>query len=96
MKLPKREYTTEFREQAVARIAGGRGIAANARELGMFEQALRNWVKEAKTGKLAGAGNKAITPEQMELSHLRAESTCLKCEMELIKKAAAYFASDVL
>jgi transposase len=96
MKLPKQEYTTEFRGQAVARIAGGRGIAAIARKLGMLEQALRNWAKGAKAGKLAGACNKAITPEQMELSHLRAESTCLKCEMELIKKAAAYFASDVL
>jgi transposase len=93
MKLPKREYTTEFREQAVAQIAGGRGTAAIAQELGMLEQTLRNW---AKAGKLAGAGNKATTPEQMELSHLRAESTCLKCEMKLIKKAAAYFASDVL
>jgi hypothetical protein len=29
MKLPKQGYTTEFKEQAVAQVACGRGIAAS-------------------------------------------------------------------
>ena len=96
MKLPKQEYTTEFKEQAFAQVADGRGIAAIARELGMSEQTLRHWVKAAKAGKLVGAGNKVVTPEQMALSGLRAENARLKREMEIVKKAATYFAKDVL
>lgn len=96
MKLPKQAYTTEFKEQAVAQVANGRGIPTVSRELGMSEQTLRNWVKAAKAGKLDGAGSKEVTPEQMELSRLRAEVMRLKRENEILKKATAYFAKDAL
>ena len=33
-KIPKQEYTAEFKELAVKRVRSGRGIAAVARELG--------------------------------------------------------------
>jgi transposase len=39
---------------------------------------------------------KTVSAEQMELSKLRAENVRLKRENEIIKKAAAYFAKDVL
>ena len=96
MKLPKQAYTTEFKEQAVAQVASGRSIPTVSHELGMSEQTLRNWVKAAKAGKLDGAGSKAVTPEQMELSRLRAEVMRLKRENEILKKATAYFAKDAL
>lgn len=94
--IPKQAYTTEFKELAVKRVADGQPIPAVARELGLNEQTLRNWVKAASAGTLTGAGNKVVTPEQMELSRLRAENARLKRENEIIKKAAAYFARDVL
>jgi transposase len=94
--IPKQAYTTEFKELAVKRVVDGQTIPAVARELGLNEQTLRNWVKAAAAGTLAGAGNKAVTPEEMELSRLRAENARLKRENEIIKKAAAYFARDVL
>ncbi|WP_105530852.1 hypothetical protein [Solimicrobium silvestre] len=62
----------------------------------MGDQTLRNWVKAAAEGKLKGAGSKVITLEAMELSKLRAEVAQLKRENEIIKKAATYFARDVL
>ena len=96
MKLPKQAYTAEFKEQAVAQVASGRKVSAVAKELGMSEQTLRNWIKAAGDGKLTGAGSKTVTPEQMELSRLRAENARLKRDMEIVKKAAAYFAKDVL
>ncbi len=42
------------------------------------------------------ADSKVVTPAEMELSRLRAENVRLKRENEIIKKAAAYFAQDVL
>ena len=67
-----------------------------AKELGISDQSLRNWVKAAAQGKLNGAGSKVVTPEEMELSRLRTENIRLKRELEIIKKAAAYFAKDAL
>ncbi len=95
MKIPKQAYTLEFKELAVKRVKDGQSLAGVAKDLGLVEQTLRNWVKAAAAGQLAGAG-KAVTPEEMELSRLRAENLRLKRELEIIKKAAAYFAKDAL
>ncbi len=96
MKIPKQEYTAEFKELAVKRVKEGQSIGAVARELGLVEQTLRNWIKAAAAGKLNGAGAKVVTPEEMELSRLRAENIRLRRENEILKKATAYFARDVL
>lgn len=94
-KIPKQEYTAEFKEQAVKR-AQEVGIGAAARELGLVGQTLRNWAKAASAGKLNAGGAKPVTPEQMELSRLRAENARLKMHVEILKKATAYFAKDAL
>jgi len=96
MKIPKQEYTVEFKALAVKRVKGGQSAGAVAKDLGLIEQTLRNWIKAAATGKLNGAGVKVVTPEQMELSRLRAENVRLKRENEILKKATAYFARDSL
>lgn len=97
MKIPRQAFTAEFKELAVNRVNAGQSVASLARELGVIEQTLRNWVTAAKAGKLnGGAGGKPVTPEQMELSRLRSENMRLKRECEILKKAAAYFAKDAL
>ncbi len=94
-KIPKQEYTAEFKEQAVKRSQDV-GIGVAARELGLIEQTLRNWAKAFANGKLNAPGAKPITPEQMELSRLRAENARLKMHVDILKKATAYFAKDAL
>ena len=96
MKIPKQAYTIEFKELAVKRIKGGQSVSRVCKELGLSDQTLRNWVKAAAEGKFAGAGGRTVSPEEMELSRLRAENLRLKRELEIIKKAAAYFAKDAL
>src|SRR3982074_30195 len=95
-KIPKPEYTAEFKELSVKRVKDGQGIRAVAKDLGLVEQTLRNWVKAAKAGKLHPAGGKWVAPEQMELWRVRAENAGLKMENEILKKATAYFAKDAL
>ena len=95
-KIPKQEYTVEFKEQAVKR-AQDVGVGLAARELGLVAQTLRNWVKAtAAGGKPTAPGAKPVTPEEMELSQLRAENARLKMHVEILKKATAYFAKDAL
>ena len=96
MKIPKQAYTTEFKELAVKRVKEGQSDGTVCRELGLSDQTVRNWVKAAAEGKLNGAGGRIVTPEEMELSRLRAENLRLKRENEILKKATAYFAKDVL
>ncbi|KMZ11535.1 Mobile element protein [Candidatus Burkholderia humilis] len=97
LKVPNQAYTAEFRAAAVQqRVKDGQSIRAVSRELKMSPQTLRNWVKAAEAGKLNGAGTKTVTPEQMELSRLRAENKRLQMELEIAKKAAAFFAKDRL
>jgi transposase len=94
-RILKREYTAEFREQAVAMVNNGRSVPEVAQELGLITQTLRNWVKAAERGRLNEKAKK-VSEEQMELSRLRAENAQLRMENEILKKATAYFAKDRL
>jgi len=96
MKIPKQAYTIEFKELTVKRIEDGQSVSRVCKELGLSDQTVRNWVKVAAEGKLNGAGGKVVTPEEMEFSRLRAENLRLKRENEILKKATAYFARDVV
>jgi transposase len=96
MKIPKPAFTPEFWGLAVKRVKAGESVGGVAKELGLVEQTLRNGVKTAAKGTSNGAGNRMVTPEEKELSRLRAENARLKRELEIVKKAAAYFARDAL
>jgi transposase len=53
-------------------------------------------VRLSEKGQLKGAGDKPVSPEQMELARLRAEVARLKMERDILKKATAYFAKESL
>jgi len=67
-KIPKQESAAEFKAQAVKRVKEDKSVAAVAREMGLVEQRLRNWVQGVAAGHLNGAGAPSITLEQMELA----------------------------
>lgn len=95
--VPRVAYTLEFKLEALRRVRGGEPIRKVAREIGVPEQSVRNWAKAQVAGKLGSVEKgKPITPEQMEISRLRAEVARLRMESEILKKAAAYFARESL
>ena len=86
-------YTLEFKQEAVRLVESGQGIAAAARNLGVVEQTLCNWVKAKLEGKLKEvSGNAGVTAEQMEISRLRAKLARVTMERDILGKATAYFA----
>ena len=85
-RIPKQDYTAEFKEQAVKRADEVGSIGRVAEELGLVEQTLRNWVKAARVGKLNPAGARQITAEQMELSRLHAQVARLEMENEILTR----------
>lgn len=82
----RREYTAEFKREAV-RLAEERGNrSAVARELGIHLSVLRRWIKEFKEhGQQAfpGKGN----PHDEELARLRRELKRVEEENAILKKA---------
>ena len=91
---PRARYTLEFKLEALRLVKGGQVAAVTAKILGIPKQTLENWVRLANKSqlKVKGAGDKPVSPEQMELARLRAENARLRMERDILGKATAYFA----
>lgn len=86
------KYTLEFKMEAVRLVNSGQAVSVTAKILGVPTQTLGNWVRLSGKGQLKGAGDKPVSPEQMELARLRAENARLRMERDILGKATAYFA----
>lgn len=88
-------YPPQFRVEAVelARTSE-KSIPTIARELGISDQALRDWVKQADRDAGRGRPGELTTDEREELRRLRRENQVLRQEREILKKAAAFFAKE--
>jgi transposase len=87
-------YPPEFRAEAVRlyRSSPERSIPQIARELGISDQSLRNWVNQTEID--AGEREGLTTEAREELRKLRREVKVLRQEREILKKAAAFFAKE--
>ncbi len=93
--MSKKKYTKEFKEQAVKLVTEqGYSQAEASRSLGVNHVNMNRRVLKHE-GKL-GKGSEKVTrsAEQEELERLRKENKRLKLEREILKKAAAFFASE--
>lgn len=90
----RRNYSAEFKAEAVKLVIDtSRPIAQVARELGIVEQTLGNWVNDYKRAH-AGDEPELTVPERARLRELERENRDIKIENEFLKKAAAYFAKE--
>jgi transposase len=85
-------YPPEFRRQAVELIRSGTPLKQVAEELGVSEQTLRNWRRQGDVD--AGRAEGLTTDEREELRRLRRENKILTEEREILRKAAAFFATQ--
>ena len=89
----RRSFTAQYKAEVVELCrTGGRSITAVSRDLGLTETAVRRWVKQAEIdqGKAPGL----TSDERAELARLRRENKVLREEREILKKAAAFFATE--
>jgi transposase-like protein len=85
-------YTKEFQENAVRlALKGEKSRAAVAKELGVPTWKLRDWVRSY----LRAAEKNGSKPAIDELIVLQKENKQLRQEVEILKKAAAYFAKTL-
>ncbi len=97
--VPNRRYTEEFKAEAV-RLALSTGGNAAAKRLGIPQSTMTNWVRAHREGTSTPVGDVAV-PVRRPVSELEAENARLrrelasaKLDLEIVKKAAAYFAKE--
>jgi transposase len=83
----------EFRRRAVelARLRE-KPIAQIARDLGIAESGLRRWMAQADIDE--GKKEGLTSDERKELAELRRQNRVLAMEVEILKRASAYFARE--
>jgi transposase len=94
MAMERRRFDQEFREGAVRIVREtGRPIARVARELGINEGTLANWV--AKDRRAQGEGALSEN-EREELERLRRENAELAMERDVLKRSAALWVKEAM
>ena len=89
-----KRYPDQFKREAVDLVKiTDRPIRQIADELGVADQALRNWICADEAGR-GGSPGKLATDEREELKALLKENKRLRMEREILKKAAAFFAAE--
>jgi transposase len=87
----RRKFTPEFKAEAVALVeASGGKIAQVAKELGIYDSTLGNWVKAAR----AEADGAPTATERAEIRDLRKELDRVTRERDLLAKAVAFFSAS--
>ena len=86
-------YPPAFKAEAVQLArSSDKSVGAVAKDLGIADQTLRTWVRQAEGE--GGARDGLTQGEREELRHLRREVRTLRQEREILKKAAAFFARE--
>jgi transposase-like protein len=82
----------EFRRRALDLVASGEPVIQVARNLGISESCLRRWMAQDAVD--TGAGDGLTSAEKRELVELRRKNRVLEMEVEILKRASAYFARE--
>jgi transposase len=90
----RRSFTPEFKAEIVELCQrGDRSVGQVARDFDLTETAVREWVRQAERD--AGTRQDGLTTdERTELAQLRRENRRLREDVEILKRATAFFAKE--
>ena len=91
---PRRAFTPEFKAEIVELCQrGDRTVGQVVRDFDLAETAVRQWVKQAELD--AGTRSDGLSSdERAELSRLRRENRRLQEDVDILKRATAFFARE--
>lgn len=91
---PRRSFTDAFKAEIVQLCQhGDRSVGQVARDFDLTETAVREWVKQAERD--AGTRDDGLTTaERDELAQLRRENRRLREDVEILRRATAFFAKE--
>jgi transposase len=89
----RRQFTAEFKHDAVELVrTTGRPIAEIARELGIYDSTLGNWVRQDRINR--GDQDGLSTDDRARLRELECENTKLRMERDLLKRTVAFWVKE--
>jgi transposase len=89
----RRQFTAEFKRDAVELVrTTGRPIAEIARELGIYDSTLGNWVRQDRINR--GEQEGLSTDDRARLRGLERENTKLRMERDLLKRTVAFWVKE--
>jgi len=92
---PRRSFTPEFKAEIVELCQRGeRSIGQVAKDFDLTETAVRQWVKQAERDAGTRDDGGLSTSEREELAALRRENRRLREDVEILKRATAFFAKE--
>jgi transposase len=96
MSESRRKFDRDFREGAVRLVREtGKPIAQVARDLGIHDGTLGNWVSQDRRRR--GAGNGELGEgERAELARLRKENAELRMRCDVLKRSLALWVTDAM
>lgn len=97
MKKSRPTFEANFKlEVAKMVVEQGLSVAHVSQSMNVGPTAVRRWVEqyEAELSGKSGIG-KPLTPEQQRIRQLEQENRQLRMDVDILKKASAFFARDV-
>jgi transposase len=92
-KRSRRKFSEEFKRDAVELVrATGRPIAEIAKELGVYDSTLGNWVKQDRIDR--GEREGLTSEDKARLRQLEAENARLRMERDLLKRTVAFWVKE--
>ena len=89
----RRQFTAEFKREAVELVGtSGRPIAEIARELGIYDSTLGNWVRQDRIDR--GEQDGLSSEEQARLRELERDNARLRMERDLLKRTVAFWVTE--
>ncbi len=88
--VPNRQYTAEFKQEAV-RLAASIGGNATAKRLGVPQSTVTNWLRRSRDGALQDPQREGVTVRrpvselEAEVSRLRRELAGTRLDLEIVK-----------
>jgi len=95
-KRSKKVYSPDFKERAVKVAADLGNVAGASRQLGVGYSLLHGWINAADVARSRGDGLAYSLEEKARTARLERENAALREEVEILKKATAYFAAGHL
>ena len=88
--LKRRVFTVEFKAEVVRhKKAENLSLPECGRKFDVLPKLIGNWEKQYEAGELTvTAGRRAVSPEQAEITRLRADLSRARMEVSILKKAA--------
>lgn len=97
MTRKRRVFDAAYKLQIVEMAESGLSVGQIAKDQQLGETAIRRWLKQVSAEQAGSVltGSKPITPEQRRIRELEHQVRALNRDLDILKKASAFFAREL-